>query len=92
MNNGIMPEAMTIILFSDSLQAEALGDACLISILSTISSMLHLLLDMIPKNWIISTKEKNTAASIAEEEPFNHCTENMEVFFQEHIGWISKLS
>ena len=46
-----MLEATTILLFdhSDSLQAEKLGDACLISILSTISSMLHLLLDMIPK-------------------------------------------
>ena len=44
-----MPEAMTILLFDDSLQVETLGDACLISILSTISSMLHLLLDMIPK-------------------------------------------
>ena len=44
-----MPEATTILLFDDSLQAETLGDACLISILSMISSMLHLLLDMIPK-------------------------------------------
>ena len=92
MKNGIMPEATTILLVDDSLQAETLGDACLISILSTISSMLHLLLDMIPKQWIISTKEKFTTASIADEEPFNHCTENMEVFFQEPIGWITKLS
>ena len=44
-----MPEAMTILLFDDSLQAETRGDACLTSILSTISSMLRLLLDMIPK-------------------------------------------
>ena len=43
-----MPEAMTTFLFNDSLQVETLGDACLISILSTISSMLSLLLDMIP--------------------------------------------
>ena len=49
MNNGIMLEAMTILLFNDSLQAETLGDACLLSILSTISSMLCLLLDMIQK-------------------------------------------
>ena len=47
MNNRFMPEAMTILLFDDSLQVETLGDACLISILSMISSMLHLLLDMI---------------------------------------------
>ena len=40
---------MSILLFNDSLQVETLGDTCLISILSTISSMLHLLLDMIPK-------------------------------------------
>ena len=40
---------MTIILFNDSLQVETLGEACLISILLTISSMLCLLLDMIPK-------------------------------------------
>ena len=80
-----MLEATTILLFNDSLQAERLGDACLISILSTISSMLHLLLDMIPPQWIISTKEKFTPTSITEEDPFNHCTENMEVFFQECI-------
>ena len=43
---------MTILLFDVSLQVEALGDACLVSILSMISSMLHLLLDMIPKKWI----------------------------------------
>ena len=49
MNNGFMPEAMTILLFDDSLEVERLGDACLISILSMISSMLHLLLQMIPK-------------------------------------------
>ena len=49
MNNGFILEAMTILLLDDSLQAETLGDACLISILSTISSMLHLLLHMIPK-------------------------------------------
>ena len=49
MNNGFMPEATTILLFNDSLQVESLGDDCLISILLTISSMLHLLLDMIPK-------------------------------------------
>ena len=49
MNNGFKPEAMTILLFDDFLQVETLGVACLISILSTISSMLHLLLDMIPK-------------------------------------------
>ena len=49
MNNGFIPEAMTILLFDDSLQAETLGDAFLISILSMISSMLRLLLDMIPK-------------------------------------------
>ena len=49
MNNGIMLKAMPILLFNDSLQAETLGDACLISILSTISSMLCLLLDMIQK-------------------------------------------
>ena len=41
MNNGFMPEAMTILLFDESLQVETLGDACLISILSTTSSMLH---------------------------------------------------
>ena len=76
-----MPEAMTVSLFDDSLQVETLGDACLISILSTISSMLHLLLDMIPKKWIISAKEKFTTTSIPEEEPFNHCTENVEVYF-----------
>ena len=86
-----MLEATTILLFDESLQVETLGDACLVSILSMISSMLHLLLDMIPKKWI-STKEKFTAASIAEEEPFNHCIEKMEVFFHEHIGWIMKLS
>ena len=73
---------MTILLFDDSLQVETLGDACLISILSTISSMLCLLL----------AKEKFTAASITEEEPFNHCIKNMEVFFHEHIRWIMKLS
>ena len=83
---------MTILLFDDSLQVETLGHACLISFLSTISSMLHLLLDMIPKKWIISAEEKFTTASITEEEPFNHCTENMEVFFQEHFRWITKLS
>ena len=44
-----MPEARTVLLFDDSLQAETLGDACLISILLMISSMLRLLLDMIPK-------------------------------------------
>ena len=32
-----MPEAMTILLFNDSLQVETLGDACLISILLTIN-------------------------------------------------------
>ena len=41
MNNGFMPEAMTILLLDESLQVETLGDACLISILSTTSSMLH---------------------------------------------------
>ena len=82
MNNGIMLRSLTILLFDDSLQAETLGNACLISILSTISSMQRLLLDMIPKIWIISTKEKFTAASIAEEEPFKHRTENMEIFFK----------
>ena len=40
---------MTILLFDDSLLAKTLGDAFLISILLTISAMLHLLLDMIPK-------------------------------------------
>ena len=44
-----------------------------------------------PKKWIISAEEKYTATSITEEEPFNHCTENMEVIFQDHIGWIMKL-
>ena len=39
---------MTILLFDDSLQADTLGDACVISILSMISSMLHLLLGMTP--------------------------------------------
>ena len=86
-----MPEATTILLFDESLQVETLGDACLISILSTISSMLCLLLDMIPKKWI-STEEKFTTTSITEEEPFNHCIENMEVFFHKCIGWITKLS
>ena len=86
-----MSEAMTILLFDESLQVETLGDAGLISILSMISSMLHLLLDMIPKKWI-PAEEKFTAASITEEEPFNHCIENMEVFFHEHIRWIMKLS
>ena len=86
-----MLEATTILLFDDSLQVETLRDACLISILSTISSMLCLLLDMIPKKWI-SAEEKFTTASIAEEEPFNHCIKNMEVFFHECIGWIMKLS
>ena len=38
---------MTILLSDDSLQVESLGDACLISILSMLSSMLGLLLDMI---------------------------------------------
>ena len=91
MNNGVMLEAMTLLLFNESLQAETLGDACLISILSMISSMLHLLLDIIPKKWI-SAEEKFTTASIAEEEPFNHCIENMEVFFHKCIGWITKRS
>ena len=91
MNNGVMLEAMTLLLFNESLQAETLGDACLISILSMISSMLHLLLDMIPKKWI-SAEEKCTTASIAEEEPFNHCIENMEVFFHKCIGRITKRS
>ena len=50
MNHGIMLEATAILLFNDSLQAETLGDTCLVSILSTISSMLHLLLDMISQN------------------------------------------
>ena len=77
-----MPEAMTILLFDDSLQVETLGDACLISILLTISSMLCLLLDMIPKK-LISAKEKFTITSITEEEPFNHCIKNLEVFFPE---------
>ena len=49
MNNRFMLEATTILLLDDSLQVETLGDACLISKLSTISSMLHLLLHMIPK-------------------------------------------
>ena len=44
-----MPEATTILLFDDSLQVETPGDACLISILSMISSMLRLLLQIIPK-------------------------------------------
>ena len=46
-NNGVMLEAMTILLFDDSLQVETLGDAWLISILSMISSMLGLLLHII---------------------------------------------
>ena len=54
--------------------------------------MLCLLLDMIPENWVISAEEKFSTTSIAEEEPFNHCKENMEVFFQECIRWIMKLS
>ena len=91
MNKWIHARSMTILLFDESLQVETLGDACLISILSMISSMLRLLLDMIPKKWI-SAKEKFTAASIAEEEPFNHCIENMEVFFHEHNRSITKLS
>ena len=86
MNNRIMLEATTILLFNDSLQVETRGDACLISILSTVSSMLYLLLDMIPKNMDNFTEEKFTAASITVKEPFNHCTEHMEVSFQECIG------
>ena len=40
MNNGTMPEAMTILLYDDSLQAETLGDACLIAVLASITMLL----------------------------------------------------
>ena len=83
---------MTILLFNDSLQVETLGDACLISILSTISSHVVSFVRYDPPKMDNIYRRKFTTASIAEEEPFNHCTENMEVFFQEHIGWITKLS
>ena len=87
-----MPEAMTILLFDESLQVENTW-RCL--------SYFHTFNDFInvasfvrydsPQKWI-SAKEKFTTASITEEEPFNHCIENMEVFFHKHIRWITKLS
>ena len=42
MNNGTMSEAMYILLYNDSLQAETLGDACLIAVLASITMLLHL--------------------------------------------------
>ena len=44
-----MPEAMNILLYDDSLQAETLGDACLIAVLASITMLLHLVDMFIPK-------------------------------------------
>ena len=45
-----MPEAMNILLSDDSLQAEPLGDACLIAVLGSITMLLHLVDMFIQKN------------------------------------------
>ena len=77
MNNRIMPEAMTILLFDDSFTSRNTW-RCL-PYFYTFNNFINVALDMIPKK---SAEEKFTAVSIAEEEPFNHHTENMEVFLK----------
>ena len=45
-----MPEAMNLLLCDDSLEAETLGDACLIAVLASITMLLHLVDMFIQKN------------------------------------------
>ena len=45
-----MPSATNILLYEDSLQAESLGDACLIAILSSVMMLLRLIEAYLTKN------------------------------------------
>ena len=47
---GTMPSATNILLYEDSLQAESLGDACLIAVLSSVMMLLRLIEAYLTKN------------------------------------------
>ena len=51
-----MPSATNILLYEDSLQAESLGDACLIAVLSSVMMLLRLIEAYLTKN---KNKNKN---------------------------------
>ena len=84
MNNGTMLEAMNILLYDDSLQAETLGDARLIAVLASITRLLHLVDMFIQKNCLLPHQVKKKNNSIALQRIWKSLFK--------HIRWIMTLS